>query len=139
MNYFPTHAAEADTAATVLMALGSMARIDPKGPGLLPCRIHNFFRGLPGLWVCMDAALQRDWPQMRRAAFAARCTASRGNDANAARACTNSITCRFCGTAYARAYTDDVDSPSALWSEPGQRLRMDGGETSPLTSARHAA
>ena len=41
-------------------------------------------------------------------------------------------TCRFCGTAYARAYTDDVDSPSALWSEPGQRLRMDDGETSPL-------
>ncbi len=41
-------------------------------------------------------------------------------------------TCRFCGTAYARAYTDDVDSPSALWSEPGHRLRMEGGETSPL-------
>ena len=41
-------------------------------------------------------------------------------------------TCRFCGTAYARAYTDDVDNPSALWSEPGRRLRMEGGETSPL-------
>ena len=41
-------------------------------------------------------------------------------------------TCRNCGTAYARAYTDDVDAPSALWSEPGQSLRMPGGETSPL-------
>ena len=41
-------------------------------------------------------------------------------------------TCRNCGTAYARAYTDDVDAPSALWSEPGSRLRMAGGETSPL-------
>lgn len=47
--------ADADGAASVLMALGSIARTDPKGPGLLPCRIHNFFRGLPGLWVCMDA------------------------------------------------------------------------------------
>ena len=56
MSYSPMHRAQADSAATVLMALGSMARIDPKGPGLLPCRIHNFFRGLPGLWVCMDAA-----------------------------------------------------------------------------------
>jgi hypothetical protein len=36
------------------MHFGSMAKIDPKGPGLLPCRIHNFFRGLPGLCVCMD-------------------------------------------------------------------------------------
>ena len=31
-----------------------------------------------------------------------------------------------------RAYTDDVDNPSALWSEPGHRLRMEEGETSPL-------
>ena len=41
-------------------------------------------------------------------------------------------TCRNCGTAYARAYTDDVDIPTALWSEPGQRLRMAGGDTNPL-------
>jgi hypothetical protein len=53
---FPNAPTEADAAATVLMALGSIARIDPKAPGLLPCRIHNFFRGLAGLWVCMDAA-----------------------------------------------------------------------------------
>ena len=30
------------------MALGSIARVDPKTPGLLPGRIHNFFRGLSG-------------------------------------------------------------------------------------------
>src|SRR5437870_1905137 len=41
-------------------------------------------------------------------------------------------TCRYCGTAYARSYTDDVDNPTALWSEPGRRLRMAGGDTSPL-------
>jgi len=41
------------------------------------------------------------------------------------------FTCRFCGTAYARAYTDDVDSPHSL-VEPGRRLRMEGAETSPL-------
>ena len=42
------------------------------------------------------------------------------------------FTCRNCGTAYARAYTDDVDCPSALWSEPGASLRMAEGETAPL-------
>jgi hypothetical protein len=41
-------------------------------------------------------------------------------------------TCRNCGTAYARAYTDDVDAPSALWSEPGRSLRTTSGETTPL-------
>ena len=41
-------------------------------------------------------------------------------------------TCRNCGTAYARAYTDDIDCPSALWSEPGTTLRMAEGETGPL-------
>ena len=23
-------------------------------PGLLPCRVHSFYSGLAGLWVCMD-------------------------------------------------------------------------------------
>ena len=31
----------------------------PRDPDCLPCRIHNFFRGLAGLWVCMDPRLQR--------------------------------------------------------------------------------
>ena len=41
-------------------------------------------------------------------------------------------TCRNCGTAYARAYTDDIDVPEALWPEPGESLRMAEGETSSL-------
>ena len=41
-------------------------------------------------------------------------------------------TCRNCGTAYAKAYTDNVLAPSVLWGEPGQRLRMESGETQPL-------
>src|ERR1700704_3917746 len=53
---FPDAPIQADLAVTALMHFGGMAKIDPKGPGLLPCRIHNFFRGLPGLCVCMDPA-----------------------------------------------------------------------------------
>ena len=73
---------------------------------------------------------QRSWRLVRRARdgveiyrtliSAARCTASRVSAASAARASIELYTCRYCGTAYARAYTDDVDSPSALWSEPGR-------------------
>ena len=123
--------AQADGAATVLMALGSMARIDSKGPGLLPCRIHNFFRGLPGLWVCMDAACSALAEEERSGICGKMYSQPRERCECDARV-HELYTCRFCGTAYARAYTDDVDNPSALWSEPGQRLRMDGGETSPL-------
>ena len=46
----------ASRATTALAALGSYARAPGNldGPGLLPSRIHTFFRGLPGLWICMD-------------------------------------------------------------------------------------
>jgi len=123
--------AEADTAATVLMALGSIARIDPRSPGLLPCRIHNFFRGLAGLWVCMDAACS-ELAEEERSGICGKMYSQPRERCDCGARVHELYTCRFCGTAYARAYTDDVDSPSALWSEPGRRLRMDEGETSPL-------
>src|SRR5260370_25132083 len=46
----------ADRAITALVALGSVARRTEGEPGLLPCRIHSFFRGLPGLWACVDSS-----------------------------------------------------------------------------------
>ncbi len=44
----------AERALTALIALGSTARPEPGQPGLLPCRVHSFFRGLPGIWACLD-------------------------------------------------------------------------------------
>lgn len=122
---------EADAAATVLMALGSIAKPNPKSPGLLPCRIHNFFRGLPGLWVCMDADCSELAESEKSGICGKMYSQPRERCACGARV-HQFFTCRFCGTAYARAYTDDVDCPSALWSEPGGRLRMEEGDTSPL-------
>jgi hypothetical protein len=124
-------ASTADRAVTVLMALGSAARIDPKTPGLLPCRIHNFFRGLPGLWVCMDPDCGEITDELREGICGKMYSQPRERCDCGARVL-ELYTCRNCGTAYARTYTDDIDTPSALWSEPGKRLRMAGGETSPL-------
>ena len=50
-NSTPNVAARALTALT---RLGSLARRVLHEPGLLPCRVHSFYRGLPGLWVCID-------------------------------------------------------------------------------------
>ena len=128
---FPDSLELADPAATVLMALGSMARKDPKSPGLLPCRIHNFFRGLPGLWVCMDPSCSK-LAASERSGICGKMYSQPRERCDCGARVHELYTCRFCGTAYARAYTDDVDNPSALWSEPGQRVRTESGETSPL-------
>ena len=42
------------------------------------------------------------------------------------------FTCRNCGAAYARAYTDDIESPSFLWSEPGGSFYTSEGQVSEL-------
>lgn len=121
----------ADEAVTVLMALGSIARLDPGLPGLLPCRIHNFFRGLPGLWVCMDPDCS-ELSEDKHDGICGKMYSQPSEECSCGARLLELFTCRNCGTAYARAYTDDVDSPRYLWAEPGAQLRMASGETSPL-------
>ena len=129
---FPsTDPAIASAAVTTLMALGSAARVEPNTPGLLPCRIHNFFRGLPGLWVCMDPDCSEIGDGNRDGICGAMYSQPREICGCGARVL-ELYTCRNCGTAYTRAYTDNVDAPAALWSEAGRRLRVPGGDTDPL-------
>ena len=120
-----------DLALTTLMALGSVARKEPNTPGLLPCRIHNFFRGLPGLWVCMDPDCSEVGERGEEGICGKMYGQPREHCTCGARVL-ELYTCRNCGTAYARAYTDDALTPSVLWAEPGQRLRMATGDTEPL-------
>ena len=42
------------------------------------------------------------------------------------------FTCRQCGTAYARAYTDDIENPSFLWQEPGHAFNAASGPVTEL-------
>ncbi len=129
---FPTiPPAKADAAVTALMALGSMARLDLRTPGLLPCRIHSFFRGLAGLWVCMDPDCS-EIADTEKDGICGRMYSQPRDSCECGARVLELYTCRNCGTAYARAYTNDVDSPTALWSEPGQSIRTADGQTSPL-------
>ena len=121
----------ADEAVTVLMGLGSVARAKPELPGLLPCRIHNFFRGLPGLWVCMDPNCS-ELAEEERSDICGKMYSQPIDECGCGSRILELYTCRNCGTAYARAYTDDIDTPRALWSEAGEQLRTANGETSPL-------
>ena len=114
-------------AVTNLIALGSVARRDPTEPGLLPCRVHSFYRGLAGLWVCMDPQCASLPPELRGGPAGRLFSQPRDTCECGARVL-ELYTCRNCGTAYGRAYTDDVDDPNFLWSEPGGALRTRLGQ-----------
>jgi hypothetical protein len=128
---FPDTPEIADAAVTALLALGSVARESKEASGLMPCRIHNFYRGLPGLWVCMDIECTELAPEERSGACGRMYSQPREHCDCGARVM-EFYTCRNCGAPYARAHSDDVDTPNALWSEPGRRLKMPGIETAPL-------
>ncbi len=129
---FPTApSAKSKAAVTALMALGSLARLKAGTPGLLPCRIHNFFRGLAGLWVCMDPncseIADEDRDDICGKMYSQPC-----HTCECGARVLELYTCRNCGTAYARAYTDDIDSPKALWPEPGESIRTADGQALPM-------
>lgn len=121
----------ANKAVTVLMSLGSIARKEPDSPGLLPCRIHNFFRGLAGLWVCLDPDCS-ELAEEHKDGICGKMYSQPIDFCGCGARVLEFFTCRNCGTAHARAYTDDIDAPTMLWSEPGRRLRIAGHETTPL-------
>lgn len=129
---FPTPAPDvAARAVSALVALGSVARPADDEPGLLPCRVHAFFRGLPGLWACVDPNCPEVPPDC--------CGGPAGrlySQPRVACACGARVfelyTCRHCGAAYFRAYTDNLDEPDFLWSEPGAKFRTALGEVTEL-------
>ncbi|HKX46487.1 MAG TPA: DEAD/DEAH box helicase [Planctomycetota bacterium] len=127
-------AAVASRAVTNLIALGSVARREPTEPGLLPCRVHSFYRGLAGLWVCMDPNCT-SLPAAERGGPAGKLYSQPRDACDCGARVLELFTCRNCGTAHARAYTDNVDQPDFLWSEPGGAFRTLAGvvdELSPL-------
>lgn len=113
-------------AVTNLIALGSIARRDPTEPGLLPCRVHSFYRGLAGLWVCMDPKCT-ELPAEERGGPGGKLFSQPRDRCECGARVLELYTCRNCGTAYVRAYTNDVDDPDFLWSEPGGAFRTLSG------------
>jgi Distinct helicase family with a unique C-terminal domain including a metal-binding cysteine cluster len=122
----------AATAMTALMALGSFARPSPDEPGLLPCRVHAFFRGLPGLWICLDSDCTELPPDQRGMAPAGKMYGQPREQCECGARVMELYTCRHCGSAYARAYTDNIEHPSYLWPEPGQDFQDEAGRRTEL-------
>jgi Lhr-like helicase len=110
----------ADQATTVLVSLGSAARRSTEEAGLLPCRVHGFFRGLPGLWACLDPTCSViDRHRHPDAGPIGNLYAQPQATCVCGARVFEFYTCRHCGSAYARAYTDNIADPEYLWHEPG--------------------
>lgn len=127
---FPSvDASLADQAVTTLVALGSAARRTDDEPGLLPCRVHAFFRGLPGLWACIDPecdALDRGSLSPGSGPIGKLYAQPQATCDCGARIF-EFYTCRDCGSAYARGYTDNLADPSFLWHEQGGAFQATSG------------
>jgi ATP-dependent helicase YprA (DUF1998 family) len=123
----------ASKAVTSLIALGSMARPDknPKTPGLFPCRAHSFYRGLPGLWACMDPECNQ-LPSELRGGPCGKLYGQPQRQCECGARVLELFTCRNCGCSYARAYTDDILEPKYLWAEAGAAFRTIMGEYAEL-------
>jgi ATP-dependent helicase YprA (DUF1998 family) len=119
----------ANRAVTALIALGSYARRNSNEPGLLPCRIHAFFRGFSGLWACLDSECSGLEENEHGGPTGKLYSQPRENcDACGSRVL-EFYTCRNCGSAYVRAYTNDLENPEFLWSEHGERFSTIVGGT----------
>ena len=108
-----------------LLAIGSRAKEATGQASLLPCRIHSFFRGLPGLWVCMDD--QCPDKEEESESPAGRLYSQPRERCSCGAPVLEYFTCRQCGTSYARGYTNDVGKPRYLWAKEGEKLPTSNG------------
>lgn len=113
-----------------LVTLGSRARAADDA-GLLPCRVHNFFRGFPGLWVCMDPECTEVSAEEKNP-YCGKLYSQPVKQCKCGAICLELYTCRHCGAPYARAYTDNVEEPTSLWPEPGANIELEDGDSGQL-------
>lgn len=113
-----------------LLTLGSRARA-ADDTGLLPCRVHSFFRGLPGIWACTDPDCTEVSPQEKNP-YCGKLYSQPIKQCKCGATCLEFYTCRHCGAPYARAYTDNVEEPTSLWPEPGANIELEDGEAGQL-------
>jgi ATP-dependent helicase YprA (DUF1998 family) len=124
---FPGHARSSEALASML-ALATFARRQRDQRVLLPTRLHMFFRGLPGLFACVDekcvsARYVSDDRLLGRLHTHARSECDCGSRVF------ELLTHRECGAAYLRAYVD-TPRPDFLWAHPSGPFRE--GRQTPL-------
>lgn len=113
-------------AIDTLLELTSLARLASDKVPLLPARIHLMFRGLPGLWACVDpncSALRED---LRGGP-----TGSLYAEPRRHCVCKAQVfelwSCRSCGIAVAHAFAGSPAGAQHLWADDGAAYSDDTG------------
>ncbi|MGH6677363.1 MAG: helicase-related protein, partial [Bradyrhizobium sp.] len=129
---FPKAAPEtAADAVDALLELASLAKPKPDAPPLLPARVHMLFRGLPGLWACVN-------PQCTKIAEAERGGPTGALYAEARQSCDCGAqvyelhSCRDCGLSVARANVGAPTGVEHLWQDNGLAYAGDTGVIQPI-------
>lgn len=132
LQIFPTASPDvAGKALAALAALATLAKEDEEAANLLPSRVHSFFRGLQGLWVCMDpkcSGLEGANDPIAGRLY----TQPRDRCESCAALVLELYTCRLCGSAYGRGYTPTPADPHAIWPESGAKITLESGVVQPL-------
>jgi hypothetical protein len=118
-------------AVDALLELASLAKPKPDAPPLLPARVHMLFRGLPGLWACVN-------PQCTKIAEAERGGPTGALYAEARQSCECGAqvyelhSCRDCGLSVARANVGAPTGVEHLWQDNGLAYAGDTGVIQPI-------
>ncbi|WP_224543693.1 DEAD/DEAH box helicase [Mesorhizobium sp. CA16] len=115
------HHPDGNRALATLLALAPFARRKADDRVLLPTRLHMFFRGLPGLYACVDPNCSHARYQESDRILGRLHTHHRRHCQCGARVF-ELLTHRECGTAYLRGYADGPQ-PQFLWSTPSGPFR----------------
>lgn len=129
---FPSAGADTAVAAVdALLELASLARAAPGAPPLLPARVHMLFRGLPGLWACVNPQCDQIPEGERGGPTGALYAEARQNCC-----CGSQVyelhSCRDCGLSVVRANVGAPTGVEHLWQDNGRAYAGDTGVIQPI-------
>jgi len=106
-------------AVEVLVTLGAIAREQKDEPGLIPTRVHAMFRGLHALYACINPTCNGRQDLTGQPAVLGKLFSQPRTTCDECGARVFELaSCRYCGSAYLFAYTDeDIARIGFLWGE----------------------
>lgn len=112
-------------AVTNLASLASYAKINENSPGLFPARIHGFFRGLSGLWICLNNNCSEISDEEKNS-IGGKLYSQPKDYCECGSSVLELFTCRSCGSAYAKAFTTQENSEDIIYlnREEGSNLSI---------------
>jgi ATP-dependent helicase YprA (DUF1998 family) len=134
---FPHTSSEISASAlSSVIALATFARKDADSAGLLPCRVHTFFRGLSGLWACVNTNQEHrhpihsdvTLPDDMKSGNIARLFTQPQSHCDCGGRVYEYFTCRYCGSSYIRGYVNDLETPNYVWAEESRNISFDDGQ-----------